>query len=79
MSEEIDKILEGLSQEDRLKLLERLIKGAEQAYEENLTVEERVDRLENTLLGGASCCGPRVIVKRAHGRRAFAAEGFGCC
>jgi hypothetical protein len=79
MSEEIDKILEGLSQEDRLKLLEQLIKGAEQAYEENLTVEERVERLESTFLGGAGCCGPRVIVKRAHGRRAFAGEGMVCC
>lgn len=41
-----DKILEGLSQEDRLTLLESLIRGAEQAQEENLSIKDRVGRLE---------------------------------
>lgn len=80
MSEEIDKILEGLSQEDRLKLLERLIKGAEQAYEENLTVEERLNRLEDAMLDAGGCCGPRVVVKRTRGdRRVYSGRGFMCC
>ncbi|GMQ78577.1 MAG: hypothetical protein BMS9Abin02_1096 [Anaerolineae bacterium] len=42
-----EEILEGLSQEERLKLLERLIQGAEQAQEESLSVEDRVERLES--------------------------------
>lgn len=42
-----ERILEGLSQEERLKLLERLIQGAEQAQEESLSVEDRVERLES--------------------------------
>lgn len=43
-----EKILEGLSQEERLELLERLIQGAERAREENLTIEERLERLESS-------------------------------
>ena len=46
-----EKILEGLSQEERLKLLEQLIQGAEQAQEEELSLEDRVERLES--LAGA--------------------------
>lgn len=49
---EADKILEGLSQEERLELLERLIQGASRAQEENLTTGERVERLEEALWGG---------------------------
>ncbi|MCP4427396.1 MAG: hypothetical protein GY803_23150 [Chloroflexi bacterium] len=41
-----DEILDKLSQEERLELLERLIKGAAQAKEENLTLDQRVERLE---------------------------------
>ncbi len=47
-----DDILEKLSQEERLKLLERLIKGASQEKEENLTLEQRVKRLENMFSPG---------------------------
>lgn len=81
MSEEVDKILEGLSQEERLKLLERLIKGAENAYEESLTVEERLERLENMFLGGSGgCCEPRIVVRRGRGRhREFSSAGCFCC
>ena len=42
-----EKILEGLSQEERLELLERLIQGAERAHEESLGSEERLERLES--------------------------------
>jgi len=49
---EAEKILEGLSQEERLELLERLIQGASQAHEESLSTEERVKRLEEVVLGG---------------------------
>lgn len=49
--EKIDAILEGLSQEERMALLERLIRGGGQ--DEDLSLEDRVDRLEAILL-----CGP---------------------
>jgi len=45
-----EKILEGLSQEERLALLERLLKGAAR-QEEDLSTAERVERLEEILLG----------------------------
>jgi hypothetical protein len=64
-----EKILEGLSQEERLKLLERLIQGAEQAKEESLSVEDRVERLES-LVG----MGPRS--RRRH--RGFRMSGCHC-
>ena len=64
-----EKILEGLSQEDRLKLLERLIQGAEQAQEESLNIEDRVERLES-LVG----LGPR----RRHGHRGPRMSGCHC-
>ncbi|MCP4361510.1 MAG: hypothetical protein GY796_26155 [Chloroflexi bacterium] len=56
-----DKILDKLSQEERLDLLERLIKGAAQAKEESLTLEQRVERLEK--MTGASP-GPAIKVIR---------------
>lgn len=55
---EAEKILEGLGQEERLELLERLIQGASQAQEESLTTEERVERLEESLWGGRRGFGP---------------------
>ena len=65
-----EKILEGLSQEERLKLLEQLIQGAEQAQDESLSVEERVKRLES-LVG----LGPR----RRREHRSFRMSGCHCC
>lgn len=47
-----EKILEGLTQEERLKLLAQLIQGAEQAQEEELTLEDRVERLESLVGAG---------------------------
>ena len=64
-----EKILEGLSQEERLKLLERLIQGAEQAQEENLSVEDRVERLESQV-----GLGPR----RGRGDRGSRMSGCHC-
>ena len=64
-----EKILEGLSQEERLKLLERLIQGAEQAKEESLSVEDRVERLESLV-----DLGPR----RRRGHRSFRMSGCQC-
>jgi hypothetical protein len=54
---EVDKILEGLSQEERLELLERLVKEGAQ-NEENLSLEERVKRLEDFVFGGRRGFGP---------------------
>jgi cell division septum initiation protein DivIVA len=64
-----EDVFDKLTQEERLKLLEQLIKGASQAQEESLTIEQRVKRLEEMLgagskqarvkairLGGCSCC-----------------------
>ena len=64
-----EKILEGLSQEERLKLLERLIQGAEQAQEESLSVEERVERLESQVGLGS---------RRRHGHRGSRMSGCHC-
>ncbi len=47
-----DEILDKLSQEERLKLLERLIKGAAQEKEESLTLDQRVERLESMFSPG---------------------------
>jgi len=68
-----EKILEGLSQEERLELLERLIQGASRAQEESLSTEERVERLEESLWGGRWWdFGPR---RARRGRRFFGARG----
>ncbi|MFQ5408317.1 MAG: hypothetical protein ACE5FI_07860 [Anaerolineales bacterium] len=66
---EAEKILEGLTQEERLELLERLIQGAAQAREESLSTEERVERLEESLWGG----GPG---RARRGRRFSGAPGW---
>jgi len=69
-----EKILEGLSQEERLELLERLIQGAERAHEEELSTEERLERLES-LVGW----GPW---RRRWGRRRYRGPwraGCPCC
>jgi hypothetical protein len=58
-----ENILEGLTQEERLKLLEQLIQGAEQAQEEELSLEDRVDRLEAVVFAG-----PGRMHQHEHGR-----------
>jgi hypothetical protein len=63
---EIDKILEGLSQEERLQLLERLVKeGAQKETKvEDLNLEERVKRLEDFVFGSRRGFGPRWVMRR---------------
>ena len=61
-----EKILEGLSQEERLALLERLLKGAA-GQEEDLSTEERVERLEEVALGRQRGFGPWWARQRAPG------------
>ena len=96
----VESILEGLSQEERLALLERLVKETEagkapQAPEarakEDLTVEDRIARLEQAVLGEPSpaegCCpagGPRRWRMRGRGRGGQRSRGRGpwsreCC
>jgi len=48
---DVEKALEGLSQEERLALLERLIREAIEQGEETLSTEERIARLERIVLG----------------------------
>ncbi len=60
MSEGMDEILKGLDQEQRLKLLERLIQGAA-GVDESLSMDERLGRLEERILGGAGRPGSRRI------------------
>jgi hypothetical protein len=49
ISMDTEKILEGLTQEERLELLERLIQSTDQPREENLSVEQRLERLESLI------------------------------
>lgn len=78
---DIESILEGLTQEERLALLERLVKsmaGAE-TPEEELTIEERVKRLEDIVLGWWGR-GPRWGRQWGHRHGpAWAGGGFWCC
>ncbi len=79
---EAEKILESLSQEERLKLLERLIQGATEIKEENLTVEERLDRLEGVMLEGHGGHGRRhkiIIQRQRHALRSFDFDNEGGC
>lgn len=68
-----EEILEKLSKEERLELLERLIQGAMQAQEEDLSTEERIERLE-ALAGW----GPRRQHLGGHGFRG-PGRRCGCC
>jgi len=54
---DVEKILEELSQEERLALLGRLLKGAT-GQEADLSTEERVKRLEEIVLGRWPGFGP---------------------
>ncbi len=74
---EIDKILEGLSQEERLQLLERLVKedAQKEASSEDVTLEERVKRLEDYVFGPRRGFGPRWVMHRHF----FAGPGRGRC
>ncbi len=62
-----DQILERLEQEERSELLEHLMQGAARAQQENVPLEERVERLES-LIGAGMKGGARreVRVIRRH-------------
>jgi ribosome assembly protein YihI (activator of Der GTPase) len=81
--DEAEKILESMSEEERLKLLERLIQGASEAREENMSVEERLERLEDIVLGhrGIGIRGKRIRVHRLRGHRRWMSDlgDFTCC
>jgi hypothetical protein len=79
----VERILEGLSQEERLALLERLLKQASEQDEEELSTEERLDRLEEAVYRRRRRFGfgpPRWRGRRAHGpeHRRWGAR-FGDC
>lgn len=65
-----DEILEGLTQEERLELLRRLIQDAERPRVEELSTEERLERLESIVAFGPM---------RWRGRRWHHAYGWHCC
>ena len=73
---DVEKILEELSPEERLALLERLIKGESEPQEEELSLEERVTRLEQAVLGRRWGFGPWWA--RRPGPRWAWGEGCGC-
>jgi hypothetical protein len=80
--DDVEKILEGLSQEDRLKLLESLIQGATKAREESLSIEDRLERLEQVVLGGqqVGTLGAKVVrMLCMPGGSAQVGGGIGCC
>lgn len=51
---DVEEAFAGLSQDERLDLLERLIRGTEQPEDEALDTEERIERLE-TIAWGHGC------------------------
>ena len=68
--EDAEKILENLSEEERLELLKRLIQGVDEGKEEELTAEERIERLEDAVLGSHRFgSGKRVVIRRVRGDR----------
>lgn len=55
---DVEGVFEGLGRQDRLDLLERLIRGETATDAEALTTEERIERLEKSTWGkGRGCCG----------------------
>lgn len=62
---DVEEVFEGLSQQERLDLLERLIRGETGSDNDPLTTEERIERLEkSTWSGGCGC-------RRGSGRSGF--------
>ena len=53
---DVEEVIGGLSQDERLDLLERLIRGAERSDDEALSTEERIERLEKTVWGRGCGC-----------------------
>jgi hypothetical protein len=53
---DVEEVFEGLSQQERLDLLERLIRGETGSGNDAPTTEERIDRLERTTWGEGCGC-----------------------
>jgi len=54
---DVEKVFEGLSQRERLDLLERLIRGETGSENDVLTTEERIEGLEKSAWGESrGCC-----------------------
>lgn len=70
---DVEKVFEGLSQQERLDLLERLIRGAEEPDNDPLTTEERIERLEKSTWGEGCGCHRGSGRSGSRGRR-----GCGC-
>ena len=70
---DVEEVFAGLSQEERLDLLERLIRGAERSEDDALTTEERIERLETTAWGHGCGCHHGPGWSASWGRR-----GCGC-
>ncbi|GBE49128.1 hypothetical protein BMS3Bbin13_00027 [bacterium BMS3Bbin13] len=66
-----EKVLEGLNQEERLELLERLIQRAFPVLEESTNIEERTERLVEALGSGHqhACRGRRFSGKHGMARK----------
>ncbi len=70
---DVEEVFAGLSQQERLDLLERLIRGATGSDNDALTHEERIERLERTAWGHSCGC------HRGSGRSASRdRRGCGC-
>ena len=70
---DVEEVIAGLSQDERLDLLERLIRGTEQPEDEPLSTEERIERLEKTTWGHGCGCHRGSGHSGSRGRR-----GCGC-
>ncbi len=53
---DVEEVFAGLSQQERLDLLERLIRGTTGSENDALTTEERIERLERTAWGHGCGC-----------------------
>ncbi len=70
---DVEEVFAGLSQDERLDLLERLIRGAERSGDDVLSTEERVERLERSAWGHSCGCHGGSGRSGSRGRR-----GCGC-
>jgi hypothetical protein len=70
---DVEKVFEGLSPDERLDLLERLIRGGEESEDDVLSTEERIERLERSAWGQSCGCRHGSGRSGSRGRR-----GCGC-
>ncbi len=70
---DVEEVFAELSQDERLDLLERLIRGAGRSEDDVLSTEERIERLERTAWGHSCGCRRGSGRSGSRGRR-----GCGC-